>query len=69
MCLAIQKKVASSADSFVAKLQNGLDKIDAEITLSKDKHAPTLNYFSDAFEMSETHNKNVRAEKKQRASP
>ena len=66
MDIIIQKKVTSSANIFVTKLHNGLNKIDKSIELSKDKPVPTSNSLVDAVHMSKKLKTRMHTTKKKR---
>ena len=64
MDLTMQKKVVSSTDSIVTKLQNGLGKNNPAISTSKEKPAPISNSFTNALERNKRHDTTVHAAKK-----
>ena len=63
MDLTMQKKVVSSTDSIVTKLQNGLGKNNPAIATSKEKPVPISN-FAAAVGMSKKHKTTVCVSKK-----
>ena len=66
MDLTMQEKFACSVDIFVTKLQNGWNKIDKAIALSKEKYAPTSNSLADVVQMNKKQKASAHIAKKKR---